>query len=72
MPRGGYRPGGGRPKGSPNKGTELGRKTIFKSMTVSGSPAEIDEIKRLAAERGKSVARFVIESILGDSFPKSE
>lgn len=67
MPRGGYRQGGGRPKGSPNKGTELGRKTIFKSTTISGSPEEIDALKILAEENGKSLSRFVIESLLKDN-----
>lgn len=64
MPRGGYREGSGRPKGSPNKGTELGRKTVFKTFSVSGYPEEIDAIKALAAESGKSVSRFIIETIL--------
>lgn len=64
MPRGGYREGGGRPKGSPNKGTELGRKTQFKNLSVSGYPEEIEEIKKLAKESGKSVSKFIIESIL--------
>lgn len=64
MPRGGYREGGGRPKGSPNKGTELGRKTQFKTISVSGYPEEIEAIKKLAQESGKSVSKFVIESIL--------
>jgi len=66
MPRGGYRPGGGRPKGSPNKGTELGRKTIFKSVTISGSPEEVEKIKQLAEASGKSVSRFIIEKILDE------
>ena len=35
----------GRPKGSPNKGTELGRKTIFSTTTISGSPEEIEKLK---------------------------
>ena len=56
--------GRGRPKGSPNKGTELGRKTIFKTTAISGSPAEIDELKRLAEEAGKSLSRFVIETFI--------
>ena len=64
MPRGGYRPGGGRPKGSPNTGTELGRKTIFKNTTISGSPEEIEALKKLAESKGKSLSRFVIESLL--------
>ncbi len=56
--------GRGRPKGSPNKGTELGRKTIFKTTTISGSPEEIDELKRLAELAGKFLSRFVIETII--------
>lgn len=54
----------GRPKGSPNKGTELGRKTIFKTTTISGSPEEIDRLKQLAEASGKSFSRFIIETLL--------
>ncbi len=64
MARGGYREGGGRPKGSPNKGTELGRKTQFKTISVSGYPEEIEAIKELAKNAGKSVSRFIVETIL--------
>lgn len=64
MPRGGYREGAGRPKGSANNGTVLGRKTPYKNVTVSGSPEEIEELKKLAEASGKSLSRFVIESIL--------
>lgn len=64
MPRGGYREGGGRPKGSPNKGTELGRKTIFKTASISGSPEEIEALKKLAEQSGKSFSRFIIEALL--------
>lgn len=56
--------GGGRPKGSPNKGTELGRKTIFKTASISGSPEEIEALKKLAEQSGKSFSRFIIETIL--------
>ena len=66
MPRGGYREGAGRPKGSPNKGTELGRKTVFKSITISGSPEEVERIRQLAESSGKSVSRFIIERILSE------
>lgn len=66
MPRGGYRPGGGRPKGSPNKGTELGRKTVFKSTTISGRPEEINALKKLAEQNGKSLSRLVIETLLNE------
>ncbi len=61
MPRGGYREGGGRPKGSPNKGTELGRKTIFKTISISGYPEEIEAVKALAEKSGKSVSRFLLD-----------
>ena len=64
MPRGGYREGGGRPKGSPNKGTELGRKTIYKNITVSGSPEEIESLHKMAEQSEKSFTRYVIEYIL--------
>lgn len=64
MPKGGYREGSGRPKGSPNKGTELGRKTPFKTVSISGSPEEIEALKSLAMKSGKSFSRFVIESLL--------
>ena len=63
---GGKRTGQGRPKGSPNKGTELGRKTIFASVTISGYPEEVEKIKALAKESGKSVSRFIIEKILNE------
>lgn len=54
----------GRPKGSPNKGTELGRKTIFRSSSVSGSPEEIAQLHEMAKVAGKSFSRFVIDSLL--------
>lgn len=57
--------GRGRPKGSPNKGTQLGRKTIFKSLTIAGSPAEIEEITQKAKEAGKSASRYLIDLALG-------
>lgn len=57
--------GRGRPKGSPNKGTQLGRKTIFKSLTIAGSPAEIEEITQKAKDAGKSASRYLIDLALG-------
>lgn len=57
--------GRGRPKGSPNKGTQLGRKTIFRSLTIAGSPAEIEAIAQKAKEAGKSASRFLIDLALG-------
>lgn len=57
--------GAGRPKGSPNKGTELGRKTIFASTTISGSPQEIAMLKEKAKDAGKSVSRYVLDFFCG-------
>ncbi len=53
----------GRPKGSPNKGTELGRKTLFVSTTISGSAEEIKLLKKKAYEAGKSVSRFILDNL---------
>ncbi len=64
MPKGGARPGAGRPKGSFKSGVP-GRKTLFRSFTVSSYPEEYEEIKSKAAEAGKSVSRFLIDLALG-------
>lgn len=53
-----------RPKGSKNKTPAQGRKTIFKSVTIVGSPEEVEKLKELAEKSGKSVSRFIIETIL--------
>lgn len=62
--RGGARAGAGRPA--------TGRQTVFKTTAISGSPEEIEALKKLAGDAGKSLSRFVIESILGDSLAKAE
>lgn len=54
--RGGYH-GGGRKK--------TGRLKIYANTTISGLPEEIDSLKNLAKERGKTLSRMVIESFLG-------
>ena len=61
---GGKRAGAGRPKGSLNKKPAAGRKTVFASTTISGSPEEIAAVKEKAAAAGKSVSRFLIELAL--------
>lgn len=53
----------GRPTGW-RKTENTGRKTIFASTTISARPEEIAELKKLAAASGKSVSRFIIDSIL--------
>lgn len=48
--------GGGRPK----KGDDAKRKTI----SISGTPAEVQQLQELAAKEGKTVSRFIIESLI--------
>ena len=45
--------GGGRPR----KDEEARRKTI----SISGTPTEIENLKKLAKESGKTVSRFVLD-----------
>lgn len=47
--------GGGRPR----KDAEARRKTI----SISGTPSEIEKLKKLAAESGKNVSRFILDNI---------
>lgn len=47
--------GGGRPK----KDAEARRCTI----SISGTPSEIAELKKLAQESGKTVSRFILDNI---------
>lgn len=64
MPSGGKREGAGRPKGAKNKNPAQGRKKIFDSVTISGTPEEVAQLKKLASEKDKSVSRFIIERCL--------
>lgn len=59
--RGGARPGAGRPKGTVKEARK-----IYKVLSISGAPEEIDKIKDLASESDKSISRFVIEKVLKD------
>lgn len=54
--RGGARVGSGR------KAT--GRQTIYKTVSISGTPEEIEQLKKLAEKSGKTFSRFIIESFL--------
>lgn len=47
--------GGGRPR----KDKEARRKTI----SISGTPTEIENLKKLAKESGKTVSRFVLDNL---------
>lgn len=48
--------GGGRPR----KDAEARRKI----MSISGTPTEIEKLKKLAKESGKTVSRFVLDSLV--------
>lgn len=48
--------GGGRPK----KGPEARRQTV----SISGSKTELEQLKQQAAAEGKTVSRYVLDSLL--------
>lgn len=54
--RGGARVGSGR------KAT--GRKIIYKTVSISGTPEEIEQLKQIAEKSGKTFSRFIIESFI--------
>lgn len=47
--------GGGRPR----KDAEARRKTI----SISGTPSEIEELKKRAEEAGKNVSRYILDNL---------
>lgn len=68
MARGGARPGAGRKPGWSARGEEGGRKpgvnVKFKTITISLHEDEAEKLKALAEASGKSMSRFVYESIV--------
>lgn len=56
-----------RPKGAKNKNPAQGRKTVFKTMSISGKPEEIEYLKQLAEKKGKTVSRLVLDWALAQS-----
>lgn len=55
---GGFRPGSGRKPKNPN---EL---HIYKTVSIAGSPEEIEKLKESAFESGKSLSRYVLDKLL--------
>lgn len=53
-----------RPIGSKNKKPAEGRKTLYKTFSISALPEEAEEIKELANKAGKTVSRFLIDLAL--------
>ena len=61
MGKGGYRPGAGRKPLPP----ELkGRKTMFKTISISGYPEEVEKLKKQAAAEGLSVSRYIFSHLI--------
>ena len=53
-----------RPKGSKNKNPAQGRIKLYENTTISGTPEEISALKKLAEEKGISLSRLIIETLL--------
>ncbi len=60
MPRGGFREGAGRPKGTCKPESE---KTVYKNFTVCCLPEEYEVLKQKALESGKTISRFLIDLV---------
>jgi|BioPla2DNA2_1021312.scaffolds.fasta_scaffold119718_1 hypothetical protein len=54
----------GRPAGSRNKNPAQGRKKFFQTVSISGTPEEIEKVKALAEKCGKTVSRFLLDLAL--------
>jgi predicted DNA-binding protein len=53
-----------RPAGSKNKKPAEGRKTIYKTISISALPEEVEQLKALAQKSGKTLSRFLVELAL--------
>lgn len=62
---GGARPGAGRKKGSVKDGAH-GRKKIFQTASISGTPEEIARLKANAQAAGQSVSRYILSQLVGE------
>lgn len=63
---GGARPGAGRKKGSVKDGA-TGRKKIYQTASISGTPEEIERLKANAEVAGQSVSRYVISRLAAEA-----
>lgn len=50
--------GGGRPKKAQEE------KTIYKTVSICGSPSEIEKLKELAQAAGLTVSRYILDNLL--------
>lgn len=42
-----------------------GRQKIYRTLSIAGTDEEVSRIRELAEESGKSVSRYVIDTLLG-------
>ena len=56
---------GGKRAGSGRKPVE--NKKIYKTISISGLPEEIDIVKKMATDSQKTVSRFILDKILNNS-----
>ena len=55
-----------RKAGGGRKPLPVGKKKVFQSTTISGTPEEIARLKKIADDNGKSVSRFILDEIKVD------
>ena len=55
-----------RKAGGGRKPLPEGKKKVFQSTTISGTPEEIARLKKIADDNGKSVSRFILDEIKVD------
>lgn len=53
-----------RTAGAKNKKPAQGRRTVFQTTTLAGSPGEIALLKDQARQAGKFVSRYVLDWVL--------
>lgn len=56
---------GGKRTGSGRK--PVANKKIYKTMSISALPEELDIVKKMATDSKKSVSRFILDKILYNS-----
>lgn len=60
MPKGGTRAGSGRPA-LPQE-----QKKVFKTVSISGKPEQIEKLKKLAKARNLTVSKMIISDYIKD------
>lgn len=50
--------------GSKNKKPAEGRKTIYKTISISALPEEVEKLKEIVEKSGKTISRYLIDLAL--------